>query len=75
MEDTDFQNIMFVNENNHLAHAITDDIMRGVYDIEFGNSHHVAQYMFKKLDAKTFEALAFEMEAQLRFAVREANGI
>ncbi len=71
----DYEDLTYENDNGFKCPVISNDIARGIYDIEFGNSHYVAQYMFEKLDIKTFEALTFEMEALLRFSPKEKDGI
>ena len=51
--------------------SITDDIARGVYDMNYNNIHEVAEYMHKKLGRSTVEALIFELVAQIRFGIKE----
>lgn len=53
--------------SNELKEELSEDIKRGVYDINFVNANLVAQYMYEKLDKETVEALMLELEAQIRF--------
>lgn len=63
---------IYINEANELE-VVSDDIVRGVYDMNFNNIHLVAKYMYQKLDYDTITALILELEANIQFG--DKNGI